>query len=96
MPSRQKPKNAPRIFFQVNIRRMKLFFVAPPLAVPPFAATLAAARPPPVEPPDASVGVAVAVAVPPPDERLGAARRPPRWRARLSSARPMARSAPPL
>lgn len=88
MPSRQTPKNVPRIFFQVKRRRRKLFccFLPPPLAPPPLAAILAAARPPPS---GAPMTVVVAPASPP-DERWGAARRPPRCRARLSSARPMA------
>jgi hypothetical protein len=67
MPSRQKPRKVPRIFFQVKSRRMPLLpFFAPFL---PRAAALRAAALPPVAMP--SLGV--------PDERVGgAARRPPR------------------
>lgn len=96
MPSRQKPKNVPRIFLQVKKRR-----------IPPFpegletAALLAALGPDVPVPTDlepaelvpAILAPAAAVPADPEpaalDERLGAALRPPRCRARRSSARPM-------
>src|SRR5215210_2445035 len=87
MPSRQRPKKVPRTFFQVNSLRMPLFLglpdgpdLPPPL---PLAALRAAARPPPSTP-----------AAGDEDELGGAARWPPRCRARLSSARPMSPLAP--
>src|SRR5262245_4182535 len=108
-------RKAPRIFFQVKIRRMRLLAFLPSLPLllslaprPPFlaAALRAAARPPGG---GGAVSVAVSVAVDaeavsgasvrsvgsPREERfLGAARRPPLCRARLSSARPMSPLAP--
>lgn len=74
MPSREKAKNVPRIFFQVKSRRIPLLpFLAPFL--PRAAALRAAALPPGAMPSPGAIPSLGVVR----DERVGgAARRPPR------------------